>query len=214
MIALCASGIWYFRKTERTFADVIEGGVSFRRGNNMNAITLREHLARLDAALGEPAQLCIYGSAALMLMGEEDRFSVDVDIAGPYSTVNEAALAVAARQIGLPVNPPEDFPADHLEWVGPARLCLATPSPDTTVVLWRGSRLIIFTLPAADLVASRLIRYDPTDQADIQFLVIHARIRFEHVVEAVHRLPLSFRDDALVRENLGNFQRDLQRWIA
>jgi hypothetical protein len=90
----------------------------------MNSASLREHLARLDAALSEPARLCVYGSAAVMLMGEEDRFSVDVDIAGPYSIVNERALAAAAQQIGLPVNPPEDFSGDHIEWVGPTRLCL------------------------------------------------------------------------------------------
>ena len=178
----------------------------------MTAITLRQHLERLDAALGEPAKLCIYGSAALMLMGEEDRFSVDVDIAGPYSTVNERALAAAAQQIGLPVNPPEDFPADHIEWVGPTRLCLAVPSSETAVVLWQGGMLIVFTLPPADLVASRLIRYDPTDQADIQFLMIHSRVRFEDVAQAVERLPTAFRDDPLVRENLDNLRRDLQRW--
>ena len=178
----------------------------------MNATTLREHLARLDDALGEPARLCIYRSAALMLMGEEDRFSVDIDIAGPYSTVNERALAAAGRQIGLPVNPPEDFPADHLEWVGPTRLCLAAPSAENAVVLWQGSRLTLFTLPPADLVASRLIRYDPTDQADIQFLLIHSRVRFEEIAQAVDRLPVPFRDDALVRENLNNLRRDLQRW--
>ena len=178
----------------------------------MTAITLRQHLERLDAALGEPAKLCIYGSAALMLMGEEDRFSVDVDIAGPYSTVNERALAAAAQQIGLPVNPPEDFPADHIEWVGPTRLCLAAPSSETAVVLWQGGMLIVFTLPPADLVASRLIRYDPTDQADIQFLMIHSRVRFEDVAQAVERLPTAFRDDPLVRENLDNLRRDLQRW--
>jgi hypothetical protein len=180
----------------------------------MNATTLREHLARLDAALGEPARLCIYGSAAVMLMGEEDRFSVDVDIAGPYSTVNERALAAAARQIGLPVNPPEDFPADHLEWVGPTRLCLAAPSAENAVVLWHGSNQTVFTLPPADLVASRLIRYDPTDQADIQFLVANCRVRFEDIAQAADRLPVPFRDDALVRENLKNLQRDLQRWTS
>ena len=53
-------------------------------------------MARLDAALGEPARLGVYGSAALMSMGEEDRFSVDVDMAGPYSTVNERALAAVS----------------------------------------------------------------------------------------------------------------------
>ena len=180
----------------------------------MNAATLREHLARLDAALGEPARLCIYGSAALMLMGEEDRFSVDVDVAGPYSTINERALAAAAQQIGLPVNPPDDFPADHIEWIGPTRLCLAVPSLENTVKLWQGSGLTVFTLSPADLVASRLIRYDPTDQSDIQFLVIHARVRFEDVAQAVDRLPVVFRDDLPVRENLNNLRRDLQRWTA
>lgn len=180
----------------------------------MDAKSLREYLGKLDTALTEPARLCIYGSGAVMLLGQEDRFSVDVDIAGPYSTVNEQALAVAARQVGLPVNPPEEYSGDHLEWIGPARLCLAAPAPDNAVPLWQGSRLTVFTLPPADLVASRLIRYDPTDLADIQFLSIQARLQFEDVAQAVNRLPQAFRADALVRENLENLRRDLQRWTA
>ena len=72
----------------------------------MNAATLRGHLARLDAALAEPARLCVYGSAALMLLGEEDRFSLDMDVAGPYCQVNERVLAAAAERVGWPVNPP------------------------------------------------------------------------------------------------------------
>ncbi len=178
----------------------------------MDVLVLREHLGRLDTALSEPARLCVYGSAALMLMGEEDRFSVDVDVAGPYSKVNERDLAAAALKAGLPVNPPEGFSGDHIEWVGPARLCLAVPSKDDAVVLWQGSRLTVFTLPAADLVASRLIRYDPTDQADIQFLVAHYRVRFEDVAQGVGRLPAPFRNDPVVRENLDNLGRDLARW--
>ncbi len=179
----------------------------------MNAATLREHLARLDTALSEPARLCVYGSAALMLMGQDDRFSVDIDVAGPYSTVNERALATAAQEARLPVNPPEDFAGDHIEWMGNARLCLAPPSPDNAVVLWQGGHLTVFTLPPADLIASRLIRYDPTDQADIQFLVTQARVQFEHIVEAVGRLPRAFRDDALVRENIENLRRDIERCL-
>jgi hypothetical protein len=180
----------------------------------MNAATLRDHLTRLDAALDEPARLCIYGAAPLMLMGQDDRFSVDIDIAGPYSTANERAFSTAAQRIGLPVNPSEDFPGDHIEWVGPLRLCLAAPSADNPVILWQGSHLTVFTLPPADLVASRLIRYDPTDQADIQFLAIQSRMRFEDIATAVQRLPAPFREDALVHENLNNLRRDLQRWTS
>lgn len=178
----------------------------------MNAATLREHLARLDAALEEPARLCVYGSAALMLMGEDDRFSLDIDVAGPYSAANERALSDAARRVDLPVNPPEHYIGDHIEWVGIFRLCLAPPRPQDEVILWRGSRLTVFTLPPADLVASRLIRYDPTDQADIQFLMVQSRLRLPQVIEAVDRLPDAFREDALVRENLDNLKRDIERW--
>ncbi len=179
----------------------------------MNVITLREHLERLDTVLSEPARLCIYGSAAVMLMGEEDRFSMDIDVAGPYSQVNERSLAEAALKIGLPVNPAVDFPGDHIEWVGPGRLCLVPPSSVSAVVLWQGKQLTIFTLPPADLIASKLIRYDPTDQADIQFLMIHTRTKFEDAAQAVERLPDSFRNDSLVRDNLNNLQRDAQRWM-
>jgi hypothetical protein len=178
----------------------------------MEVTRLRRYLAELDSKLPENSRLCIYGSAALMLLGEEDRFSLDIDVAAPYSSVDEHALAVTAEQIGLPVNPPEDFQSDHIEWVGPARLCLAAVDPEDRVFLWRGSRLDVFTVTLADLAASKLIRYDPLDQADIQFLMLHGKLAFDDVATAVQRLPLPFRNDVLVRENLANLKRDLTRW--
>ncbi len=57
-----------------------------------------------------------------MLQGEEDRFNVDMDIAGPYSVAYERTLALAAQSVGWPVNPPHDFSGDSIEWGGPARL--------------------------------------------------------------------------------------------
>jgi hypothetical protein len=91
-------------------------------------------------------------------------------------------------------------------------LYLANPSGNH-VVLRQGSRLTVCTLPPSDLIASRLIRYDPTDQADIQFLLVHSRVSFEDVARAVARLPDPFRDDALVRDHLQNLHRDLVRWM-
>ena len=70
-----------------------------------------------------------------------------------------------------------------------------------------------FTLPIPDLIASRLIRYDPTDQADIQFMLVHQPVSIEAISQAVTRLPAAFREDALVQENLKNLQRDLPRWL-
>ena len=179
----------------------------------MDAATLRTYLEKLDTALAGPAACCVFGSAACMLLGEEGRFSLDVAIAAPYSTVNETMLRAAAAQIGLPVNPPEDFAGDHIEWIGPLRLCLAEPGVASRVILWQGERLTIFTVGPADLIASKLIRYDPTDQADIQFLMVNTRARFDEVALAVERLPVPFRSDPVVQENLENLRRDCGRWI-
>src|ERR1041385_166278 len=153
----------------------------------MDTATLQSYLEKLDKVLNGPAACCVFGSAACMLMGEEGRTSLDVDIAAPYSTVDEAMLRAAGRRIGLPVNPPADHAGDHIEWIGPLRLCLAGPGVAPRVQLWHGSRLTIFTVPPADLVASKLVRYDPTDQADIQFLMVNGRLRYEDIALAVER---------------------------
>jgi hypothetical protein len=179
----------------------------------MDHTALQTYLSQLDGALKEKAACCIYGSAACMLLGEEGRISLDVDIAGPYSQVNETMLRSAAAQIGLPVNPPADFAGDHIEWIGPLRLCLADPSAGGRVVLWQGAHLTIFTVSAPDLAASKLIRYDPSDQADIQFLMVNGRVGIEEMAGAVERLPAAFRADIMVRENLKNLNRDCQRWL-
>jgi Nucleotidyltransferase of unknown function (DUF6036) len=180
----------------------------------MDLRRLRQYLADLDSRLPERAQLCIYGSAAFMLLGEEDRFSLDIDVAAPYSSVNEQALALTAEEIGLPLNPSEDFPGDHIEWIGPARLCLAAVAPENRVFLWRGSHLDVFTVALADLAASKLIRYDPLDQADIQFLMLHGKLSCDDIAQAVERLPLPFRNDVLVRENLSKLRGDASRWLS
>ena len=179
----------------------------------MDHLTLQTYLGKLDGVLNGNAECCVFGSAACMLLGEEGRISLDVDIAGPYSKVNESELRRAAAEIGLPVNPPEDFAGDHIEWIGPLRLCLADPAIGGRMVLWQGDHLTIFTVGTADLIASKLIRYDPSDQADIQFLMINGRLGMEAIAEAVERLPTAFRADMMVLENLKNLHRDCQRWL-
>ncbi len=180
----------------------------------MDATTLHDYLEKLDDALEAPAACCVFGSGACMLLGEDGRISLDLDVAAPYSTVNETMFRAAAARIGWPVNPSEAFAGDHIEWIGPLRLCLADPVVAGRVRLWQGERLTIFTVGPADLVASKLIRYDPADQADIQFLMVNARLGFGDAAAAVERLPVAFRDDAIVRENLANLERDCRRWIG
>ncbi|MDD5482029.1 MAG: DUF6036 family nucleotidyltransferase [Kiritimatiellae bacterium] len=179
----------------------------------MDKSRLLEYLKALDETLSEKTELVVYGSAAFILLDEDSRTSLDIDVAAPYSRVNYPAFCRAAESSGLPVNPPEDTLRDHIEWIPPLRLCLKKPSPDDEVVLWRGKRLTVKTVSAADLIASKLIRYDPIDQADIQYVLRMSRISFEHIQAAASALPAPFNTNPLVLENLENLKNDLRMWM-
>jgi hypothetical protein len=179
----------------------------------MDRNTLLEYLKRIDSLLKGNAILYVYGSVPLILLGQEDRTSLDMDVAAPYSEADFADIEYAAGESGLPVNPDETASSDHMEWIQALRLCLPPPDTKSDVVLWQGRKLTIKTLAPARLIASKLIRYDEIDQADVQFLCRQANVRFEDVAAAARLLPAPFRDDVLVRANLANLKTDMQMWM-
>jgi len=179
----------------------------------MDKNRLIQYLTVMDKTLADETELFVYGSAAFILLDEDGRTSLDIDVAAPYSSVNYPDFCRAAEQAGLPVNPPEDTRHDHIEWISAMRLCLRRPEQENKIVLWRGKKLTVITAPAADLIASKLIRYDSIDQADIQYLFQMSRPSFESIRLAVEALPAPFNTDHLVLENLKNLQADLRMWM-
>jgi hypothetical protein len=180
----------------------------------MNKEELLGYLERLDHALKAEATLHIYGSAAFMLLDEPERTSLDVDVAAPYSIVDIGDLRQAAAAAGLPVNPADDYAADHLEWISSLRLCLAKPDPETDLLLWKGARLSVKTGSIVQLIASKLIRYDDIDRSDIQYLIRQSPVDIDAVAGAVAALPAPFNRDVMVLENLGNFRVDMKLWTG
>ncbi|MBT7067172.1 MAG: hypothetical protein HN919_12770 [Verrucomicrobia bacterium] len=180
----------------------------------MNKHELISYLERIDKELQKTATLYVYGSAAFILLDEPDRSSLDIDVAGPYSDADEGEIGRAAAAAGLPVNPGEEYIGDHIEWVGPLRLCLQPPVAGTEVLLWQGSKLRLQTGPVADLVTSKLIRYDEIDRSDVQYLITQTRITFGEVEAAAKCLPAPFVRDRLVLENLENLRTDMLMWGA
>lgn len=178
----------------------------------MNKTQLLNYLQQIDAGLQRPAEVVVYGSAAFILLGEEERTSLDIDVAGPYSRVDFADFQQAASRAGLPVNPSEVTDGEHIEWIPTLRLCLPPPRPATEQVLWRGQKLTLKTVSAAELIASKLIRYDEIDQSDIQFLCAQQTVEWQAVAEAVACLPAPFNNDPLVKENLANLRGDMALW--
>jgi len=166
----------------------------------------------IDDHLESSALLCLYGSGAFILLDEEDRTSLDLDIAAPYSQVEFPDFNRAVELAGLSINPEEDTNSDHIEWVSVVRLCLADPSTTESIVLWEGKKLEVFTVSPADLIASKLIRYDEIDQSDVHYLVFQMNITFEAIEQAVERLPDSFRKDVIITDNLAILKQDILSW--
>ena len=172
---------------------------------------LLTYLEAIDKHLVGDAALVVYGSAAFMLMGEAERTSLDIDVAAPYSSVDFGDLCQAAEKAGLAVNPEAWTPDDHLKWIAPTRLCLPEPDDDR-MLLWQGRRLTVTSVAPAQLVASKLIRYDEMDRGDVRFLCSHASVSHDDVVLAVERLPKRFRDDPVLGDNLAALKTDLAMW--
>ena len=180
----------------------------------MNKDSLIGYFEKIDSSLAGEAVLYIYGSAVCILLDEPGRTSLDFDVAAPYSRADEKELRRAAIDAGLLFNPESDEQGDFMEWIGPLRLCLPAPREGRSMVLWRGKNLTIMTGTVEDIVASKLIRFDSADQADIHFLYARRNFAFEDIADAVQRLPGPFSVDPVVLDNLGNLRKDMQHWRA
>jgi hypothetical protein len=181
-------------------------------GEGMDKDSLIEYFVKIDAALSSETVLYVYGSAVCILLDAPGRTSLDFDVAAPYSRADESELRRAVDAAGLLFNPETDEQGDFMEWIGPLRLCLPAPREERSMVLWHGKNLTITTGTVEDIVASRLVRFDSADQADIHFLHAQRGFALESVADAVRRLPAPFNADPVIRDNLGNLEKDMQLW--
>ena len=110
---------------------------------SMDKKELISYLEQIDQRLNGPTSLCVYGSAAFILLDEPDRTSLGIDVAGPYSQADLGELRQAAERAGLPFNPEESSRSGHLEWIPGLRLCLAAPQPESEILLWSGRYLTV-----------------------------------------------------------------------
>ena len=110
----------------------------------MDKAQLLDYFSKIDRYLAAEAVICVYGGAAFIMLDEDGRSSIDIDIAAPYSNAS----------------------------------------------------------------------FDDIDQSDIRFLATQSGIPSEKVLEAVDRLPDTFKNDPLVRDNLSNLLTDWSLWAT
>lgn len=178
----------------------------------MDKPQLIQYLEKIDSALQTDTTLCIFGAAALILLDEPDRTSLDVDVIASHSDADYGDLERAAAEAGLPINPSEETSSDYIEWILPLRVCLPDPNPETDILLWQGSRLKVKTVALPALIASKLVRYDEIDQGDILYLCSSGSVEYSEIESVVETLPPAFKNDPVVRDNLRDLKVDMEMW--
>jgi len=144
-------------------------------------------LADLAQALGKegaPLRLCLIGSAACLFGGMDGRTSADLDIWKPASDYDRQELKLAAEKVGLLFDPKQALEPDrpYLQLVEPGLTQLGEFEP---VFIERIGRLQLYRPPVENLVAAKLIRAEPKDLGDIQFLVSRHRPDLQRVREII-----------------------------
>ncbi|MEJ0089464.1 MAG: DUF6036 family nucleotidyltransferase [Limisphaerales bacterium] len=144
-------------------------------------------LADLAQALGPEGsivRLCLIGSAACLFGGMQGRTSADLDIWKPASDYDRQELKVAAEKAGLLFDPKQTLEPDrpYLQLVEPGLTQLGEFEP---VFIDRIGRLHLYRPPVENLVAAKLIRAEPKDLGDIQFLVSRHRPDLQRVRQIV-----------------------------
>ena len=126
-------------------------------------------LANQLGKAGEPVHLCLIGSSACLFGGMESRTSRDLDVWLPMSDYDRRELQQAAEAVGLLYNPKSALEPDrpYLQIVEPGVVEIGDFTP---VRLERIGRLDLLRPPIENLIASKLIRGDARDVADILFL--------------------------------------------
>ena len=182
-----------------------------------NKITRQELIAiftRLDDALASETPerkqtLCVFGAAAVLLYGSDERQTQDIDVWRPASDVNDRVLEAMAARAGVDLNPTNMEPDRvYLQIVTEGIVTLPTYLPERgcwpdgrpSETLWQGHRLTIVAPPAAIVAAAKMVRAEPQDVEDVLYIMAKRSLKLTDIALAAKGFPGDARERA--EENL------------
>ncbi|MEX1047916.1 MAG: DUF6036 family nucleotidyltransferase [Akkermansiaceae bacterium] len=155
-------------------------------------------LADISEALGNEGpelQLCLIGSAACLFGGMDGRTSRDLDIWKPASDYDLLELKSAVESAGLLFDPKGHLDPElpYIQIVEPGLTQIGDFKP---VRIDRLGRLILLRPPIENLIAAKLIRSEPKDIEDIQFLYKLHQPDPNRIKQIIESFPASARERA------------------
>ncbi|ART57106.1 hypothetical protein CBP36_19565 (plasmid) [Acidovorax carolinensis] len=155
-------------------------------------------LVRMGDFLAKPTRLVLIGSTVGMWYGQPNRLTGDIDVWAPRSNFGDGDLYQACAHAGLEFDPRGIFPDPSRTYL---QLCTHGPAQTGTWTvptgMFRAGNLEVCHPPAANVIASKLIRASAADIDDVVFLASRLGIDLPSIEDAVNTIRGPSRDDAL-----------------
>lgn len=164
-------------------------------------------LTQIDQNLNSNVTICLIGSGATILLGQQSRSTEDLDVWKEASLLSDE-FKTAVQNCGLSYNPTDEYPiTPYLQVVQPGIVRVPGWNQDTRQwlgesekIVWQGKFLKVTTPPAKIIIASKLLRGDDQDEQDCIWLMINHQVEYQEILDVLDLLPSNVRQRAV--ENL------------
>lgn len=157
-----------------------------------------DKLSQIARKIKKPTKLTLMGSAPNMLRGQPSRMSIDLDIWKQTSTFDKEDIKQAVESTGLLFNPTQEIPDKPYIQIVEAGICqLGKFSTHDLQEIQSERKLCLQCPPIENLIASKLLRSEPKDLEDINWMVNKYRPNVEKIKEIIHSFPAEQRQKTL-----------------
>jgi hypothetical protein len=159
--------------------------------------SLLELFKRIDENLLKDVFLCIIGSSAAILMGQQERRTEYVDVWRQASAFDLDVFVKAVEGAGLLWEPKDEFPkGEFLQLVNPGVVQVPGWDPLTRMwfgkkqdPLWKGKLLTVTSPPPESIMASKLLKFNERDLQDCIWMLENLNVSDDDVATALRWLP-------------------------
>jgi len=158
-------------------------------------------LTELGRHLTKPTRLVLIGSSVGMWYGQPGRMTEDIDVWVPRSDLDLGDIVQACEKAGLHFDPQGfDAPQEglYMQMIKPGIVNVGKWRDDDHMFV--SGNLTVVHPPAQNLIASKLMRAEPSDLEDIVFLMARLKITLDEIKDAIKTLPKMAAETA--QENL------------
>lgn len=170
-------------------------------GNGADWKTMQHALEVVGQHLKKPTRLVVIGSSVGMFYGQPGRMTEDVDVWSPKSDVDLADIDQACRKAGVTFDPrgyDDHHGGLYLQMVRPGVVHVGKWKTEESMFVT--GNLTVVHPPAANIIASKMVRGSGPDVEDAVYLMRRLGVSMEAVRDVIGAMPATVRE--MAEENM------------